>query len=868
MILTLLLSLGGALGWGLLGASAQAPGPKFSEPPSPGLPGAWRPEAEDISSDRRNWCPYQKSRLVTFVAACKTEKFLVHSQQPCPQGAPCQGVSVMYRVAARPVYRVRQKVLAAVAWSCCPGFAGPDCQQHDPTAVPGADLQEPWAGPAGEEPAAEPGHIGAQRERLLRDLQNDVHHTADSPADGPASNLTAAATEADEGELEFLGQSPEQVLPLGPDWSGFNQSLHSLFEAVRNLSLGVEANRQAISTLRDGAVPRADFQELGAKFEAKVQENSRRAGQLQRDLEDGLQAQRLSLQRSLAEVQADVDAKLKRLLKAQEHLSNASLAAAAAGAGARPEPESLQARLSQLQRNVSALHQAAGHREEALQGTLADMQATLDRHVEEIKELYSESDETFDQISAVEQQVEKLRGTQQELRELRVALMEKSLIAEENKVDADRQLLELNLTLQHLQGGLADLVKYVTDCGCQGPPGGPEGPGNATRAPERVPGGPGAGPAPRAAEREAAVWRALEERRAEAQQAGAERARLRTQLRALGGQAAALQAAQGELRRAAGELRASFAALLADALRHEALLAALFGEDAVAAEAPGPLALSYEQIRAGLRDAALGLHEQARGWAALAARVAALERAGGAGPAGPELQRLGADVRRLERCCGDAAAGNAALNGSLQGLHAALAGAQLGLRRQQQLFHSLFANFQGLLAANASLDLGRLQAVLGRREKKEQRGLDAARRRDKKQAAPRAPGAAPQEAGSPVAFYAGSSGGMAAPQTLRFDAAHINVGSSFSPEDGYFRAPERGVYLLAVSIDFGPGPGAGQLVLGGHRRLPIAGGGTATAFTMAELQKGERVWVELTQGSVRRRSPPGTAFGGFLLFKT
>ena len=43
-----------------------------------------------------NWCPYQKSRLVTFVAACKTEKFLVHSQQPCPQGDPnCQKVNVM-----------------------------------------------------------------------------------------------------------------------------------------------------------------------------------------------------------------------------------------------------------------------------------------------------------------------------------------------------------------------------------------------------------------------------------------------------------------------------------------------------------------------------------------------------------------------------------------------------------------------------------------------------------------------------------------------------------------------------------------------------------------------------------------------------
>ncbi|XP_059518035.1 multimerin-2 isoform X2 [Myotis daubentonii] len=806
----------------------------------------------------------------------------------------------MYRIAHKPVYQVKQKVLASVVWRCCPGFAGSDCQHHDPAATPepadpGDDLQEHWAGPADVEPAAETSNIRVRQERLLRGLQNDIHHPADSlpgPGMAPASNLTAAVTEAHEEALEFPGKSLEQVLPFSPVWSGFNQSLHSLLEAVRNLSLDVEANRQAIGMVRDSAVPRADFQELGAKFETKVQENSQRVGQLQQEVEDRLNAQQLSLQHSLSEVQAEVDTKLKRLLKAQEHLSNSSLAAAAAGAGARPEPESLQARLSQLQRNLSALHLDTSHREEALQGTLADMQATLDRHVEEIKELYSESDETFDQISAVEQQVEKLQGTQQELRELRVALMEKSLIVEENKVDTDRQLLELNLTLQHLQGGLADLIKYVTDCNCQKPPGGPdgtqEGPGNTMRDPEGAHGSldlrrPGDGSSLRALEHAvAAVSRGLEEQRAEAQQAGADRARLRTQLRALSGQAAALQAAEGELRRAAGELRASFAALLADALRHEALLAALFGEDVVAEEEPGPLALSYEQMRVGLQDAALGLHEQARGWAALAARVTALEQAGAAGgeAAGParELQRLG-------QCCAAGASGAAALNSSLQGLHGAVSAAQLGLQRHQQLFHRLFANFQGLVAANVSLDLGKLQAMLGRKERKEQKALDASRRRDKKQVrpladadvhgpAPRALGAEPQEAGSPVAFYAGFSGGMAAPQTVKFDAAHINVGSSYFAEDGCFRAPERGVYLFAASIEFGPGPGAGQLVCGGHHRTPIGaaeerrGGGAATAFALAELREGERVWVEVTQGSVRQGSPPGTAFGGFLLFRT
>lgn len=41
-----------------------------------------------------------------------------------------QPSSRRYRVAHKPVYQVKQKVLASVAWRCCPGFVGPDCQHH------------------------------------------------------------------------------------------------------------------------------------------------------------------------------------------------------------------------------------------------------------------------------------------------------------------------------------------------------------------------------------------------------------------------------------------------------------------------------------------------------------------------------------------------------------------------------------------------------------------------------------------------------------------------------------------------------------------------------------------------------------------
>uniref|UniRef100_A0A2K5YXJ2 Multimerin-2 n=1 Tax=Mandrillus leucophaeus TaxID=9568 RepID=A0A2K5YXJ2_MANLE len=784
MILSLLFSLGGPLGWGLLGVWAQAPSTRLSDLQSSRLPGVWRAEAEDTGKDPvgRNWCPYPMSKLVTLLALCKTEKFLVHSQQPCPQGAPeCQRVKVMYRMAHKPVYQVKQKVLTSLAWRCCPGYTGPNCEHHDSMAIPepadpSDSHQEPGDGPV----SFEPGHLAAaisevevqqeQQEHLLGDLQNDVHQVADSlPGLWKAlpGNLTAAMMEANQTEHEFPDRSLEQVLlphvdtflqvHFSPIWRSFNQSLHSLSQAIRNLSLNVEANRQAISRVQDSAVAKADFQELGAKFEAKVQENAQRVGQLQQDVEDRLHAQHFTLHRSISELQADVDTKLKRLHKAQEAPgTNGSLVLATPQAGARPEPESLQARLGQLQRNLSELHMTTARREEEFQYTLEDMRATLTRHADEIKELYSESDETFDQISKVERQVEELQVNHTALRELRVILMEKSLIMEENKEEVERQLLELNLTLQHLQGGHADLIKYVKDCNCQ------------------------------------------------------------------------------------------------------------------------KLYLDLDVIREGQRDATRALEET---------QVSLDERRqlDGSSLQALQIQRLSNDVKRVGRCC-EAEAGAASLNASLDGLHDALFATQRSLEQHQRLFHSLFGNFQGLMEANVSLDLGKLQTMLSRKGKKQQKGLEAPRKRDKKEAeplvdtrgtgpVPGALGAALWETGSPVAFYASFSEGTAALQTVKFNSTHINVGSSYFPEHGYFRAPERGVYLFAVSVEFGPGPGTGQLVFGGHHRTPVCttgqgGGSTATVFAMAELQKGERVWFELTQGSITKRSLPGTAFGGFLMFKT
>lgn len=578
---------------------------------------------------------------------------------------------------------------------------------------------------------------------------------------------------------EFSGGLSEQALQphidaflqahVGPIWKSFSESLHSLSQAIRNLSLEVEANRQAVKTVQEDTVTKIDLQELGAKFDAKIQENNQRVGQLWQDVEEQLHAQRRSLHHALSEVQTEMSTKLKQLVKAQELPgANGTLVVASAAAAARPEPESLQARLGQLQRNISALHRIMDQREEALQGTLKNMDSVLNRHVDEIKELYSESDETFDQISKVERQVEDLLVNHTGLRELRVILMEKSLIMEENKVEMEQQLLELNLTLQHLQVGHADLIKYVKDCNCQRLYSDEdvirEGQRDAMRTPEET----------QVSLHEQhqlddsslqslqstvdAMSSAMDEHKGESERARAERARMRSQLRALNHAVEALKTVANQTRREMRQLHSSFAALLEDALRHQAVLTALFGEEMMeemSEEVPRPLPLNYDQIRLALQDAASGLQEQAFGWDALATRVEALEQAveqhsqlaeqlepshdsgreeeeaTALANLEQEIQRLNSDVKQVGRCC--EASWAASLNGSLEDLHNMVSDTRHSLRQHQQLFHGLFQNFQELVANNISLDLGKLHAMLSKKDKKQQKGLGASRKREKKQ---------------------------------------------------------------------------------------------------------------------------------------
>ncbi|KFP52815.1 Multimerin-2, partial [Cathartes aura] len=224
------------------------------------------------------------------------------------------------------------------------------------------------------------------------------------------------------------------------------------------------------------------------------------------------------------------------------------------------------------------------------------------------------------------------------------------------------------------------------------------------------------------------------------------------------------------------------------------------------------------------------------------------------------------------------------LNISVEILSADLATIKQKLEEHLLIFKKLFGSNEELVASNISLDVTKIQSMLTRKVRRQQKGQD--KQRDKKKPEKHRENMQMTsgrntvhtellEKDSLVAFHVGFSEGKDKEKTLRFNETYLNYGNSYFPEHGYFKAPHKGVYLFVISVEFSSGPALGQLSFSrGYKRTlsssqrKTPNGNTMTTFAMAEMEKGEKVCFELLQGSVVKRSPPGTTMGGFLIFKT
>ncbi|NXT50477.1 MMRN2 protein, partial [Pluvianellus socialis] len=927
-------------------------------------------EAASPQSRNGNWCSFTQSRLVTYIEACMKEKYIVNSQQPCLNGAPdCQ--KIMYRTALKPAYQVKQKVLKSLQWKCCPGFIGKDCEQHDPNFILVPENQA-----EGQEEEEFSNHMSTpvdsremleviqNHEALLDDLQSDIHQAVSNLGDLQRifeNNGTSMVLEVNQSNSDLQERLLQQVLfphvenflrkHFNPMWASFNRSLQNLSNMVRNLSHDVEANKKSIERFQESTVPKKEFQELGTKFESKVQENVVKVDQVKRDIENQLQLQQASIHYNLTMIKADSDTKLKKFHKIQQ---SHFLALNNSIASMKQEQNNLENKFETLKKNLMALSSHHGPKDENTQSTTRQINDILAEHAKQIKELYMESDVAFQNIAVLERWFKELKKNISKYRpeDLTITLMEKSLLMEENKAATERQISELNYTLSSLQENYSDLLRYMEECNCQRISSDTdvleEDLKNITYSLE------GTQSNLKDVKHLESVFRDLLRNEIEELSSAfpsihqslnlrqEENRQLQSQVTAFSEDIGFLKKKDEEIHRHIKYLNSSFGSLLEDAMRHEAALEALLGEEYMEVffeEDPSILISSVFQLQESLRHISDELQEQNVTLESLMKRFHLLER-------GQQLHRnartspkhskeetqtsstldevssqrsiiehmepnyeaakddsldssayndimtlkndikhLSLAIKRHESSCNHTIANVIEpLNISVEILSADLATTKQKLEEHLLIFKKLFRSNEELVASNISLDVTKIQSMLTRKGRRQQKGQD--KQRDKKK--PENHRENTQmitgrntvqtellEKDSLVAFHVGFSEGKDKEKTLRFNETYLNYGNGYFPEHGYFKAPHKGVYLFVISAEFGSGPALGQLsfsrgykrtLSSSQRKTPT--GNTMTTFAMAEMEKGEKVYFELLQGSVVKRSPPGTTMGGFLIFKT
>ncbi|KAM6389998.1 multimerin-2 [Pluvialis apricaria] len=926
-------------------------------------------EAASPQSQNGNWCSFTQSRLVTYIEACMKEKYVVNSQQPCLNGAPdCQ--KIMYRMALKPVYQVKQKVLKSLQWKCCPGFIGKDCEEHDPNfiLVPGNQAE-------GREEEEFSNHMSTSvdsremlevtqsHEALLDDLQSDIHQAVSNLGDLQRifeNNGTSMVLEVNQSNSDLQERLLQQVLfphvenflrkHFNPMWASFNRSLQNLSNMVRNLSHDVEANKKSIERFQESTVPKKEFQELGMKFESKVQENVVKVDQVKRDIENQLQLQQARIHYNLTMIKADSDTKLKKFHKIQQ---SHFLAFNNSIANLKQEQNNLESKFETLKNNLTGLSSHHGPKDENTQLAIRQINDILAGHAKQLKELYMESDVAFQNIEVLERWFKELKKNISKYRpeDLTITLMEKSVIMEENKAAMERQISELNYTLSNLRENYSDLLRYMEECNCQRVSSDTdvleEDFKNVTYSLE------GTQSNLKDMKHLESVFRDLLRNEIEELSSAfpsihqslnlrqEENRQLQSQVMAFSEDIGFLKKKDEEIHRHIKYLNSSFSSLLEDAMRHEAALEALLGEEFMEVlfeEDPSILISSVFQLQESLRHISDKLQEQNVTLESLMRRFHLLERGeqnnhdARTSPKHPkeetqtastldevssqrsivehmepnyeaakddsldnsayndimtlknDIKHLSLAIKRHESSCNHTIANVIEpLNISVEILSADLATIKRKLEEHLVIFKKLFGSNEELVASNITLDVTKIQSMLTRKGRRQQKGQD--KQRDKKKPekhrenmqmiSGRNTVQTELEKDSLVAFHVGFSEGKDKEKTVRFNETYLNYGNSYFPEHGYFKAPHKGVYLFVISVEFSSGPALGQLSFSrGYKRTLSSGqrktpnGNTMTTFAMAEMEKGEKVCFELLQGSVVKRSPPGTTMGGFLIFRT
>ncbi|XP_029141720.1 multimerin-2 [Protobothrops mucrosquamatus] len=801
--------------------------PQMPAPPQPSSPAEefWRrestqdetePEMEESypasqESRNENWCSSVQYRTATYVAVCRTEKYVIRSQQPCPNGTPdCQ--KIMYRTALKPVYKIKEKVVSFLDWKCCPGYVGKDCEQYD----------------LGDVVEAHQSHEG-----LLEDLQNDVHQTANS--------------------------------------------------------LGILQNvLHHNSTNRNGGMDQHQS--------------------------------------------ADTDLKLKRHHKLQQSFL---LALNNSLADLRQEQNKLQGELEVLNRNFAMFPRKLGNRNEMFADVdVQSLNQTLEKHARELKTLYEESEKDYEELT---DSITRLKdSSKHDLEDFRIRLIEGSLMIDEYREDVERRIFALNDSLADVQENYWSLQKSMKTCCCEDQPSGTdvEGLKNTTEMhgehlkhlEARLKDLAAAFPL---------IHQSLDFQQEQSWKLQDGLSLLKNHSEVLSEEVDLLEKADEKMYDHIKYLNSSFNSLLGDALRHETALEILLGEEILERLSEEEIILSTDQLpEMNIKLMSDYLKKQSMTLESLKKRIDSLEadhennphdhkslkdpdtekqtdlnpqhgrienmepnheavmEDALDNPAYHDIMTLKREIGHLTKemkkfelqwdhihsCCNQTKAN---LSVSVKEVKDDLGSAQKNFEEHLAVFQKLFGNSKELAASNVSLDVAKLQLMMSRKTRKHLKEQEQQNMRDKKEVHGHREAtlngrnkinAETLEEGTAVAFYVQYAEGKEEPSVL--NRTYLNYGGGYSREYGYFKASHNGVYMVAVSAEFPPGPALGQLVFSNGHRITLinkkrkSSSGYTTLFALVELEKGDLMWFELVQGAAVRQNTVGLSMAGFLLLKT
>ncbi|KAJ6661640.1 hypothetical protein lerEdw1_013879 [Lerista edwardsae] len=778
-------------------------------------------------------------------------------------------------------------------------------------------------------PLLEPGDIleaHQSHEALLEDLQNDVHQATSNLGDLQKMlhyNISSTRMELNLNHTEIPEQLLQQMLfphmerflnaHFNPVLANVTKSLEGFVTILKNLSQNVEANRKSIEKFQESTVPKKDFQELGTKFESKVQENILRVDQMKRETDNHLHFQQAAIHYNLTMIKADTDMKLKRYHKIQHSVL---LALNNSIADMRQEQDKLRDKLENLNRNFAAFPIEFGSpNEKFTEKDIELLNQTLVKHAQELKDLYDESDEAYKDINNLNNKINALTATTKlEMEELRMALMEKSLITEEMEEDLERKIVALNGTLANIEESIWELQRSMKACRCEKPSSefDTEEQTNITQITRDE-----------IKEFEAHlkdlrneikdlatalphVLQSLDFQQEQSRQLESSISLLKRHTNTSSKNIDDLEKTDEKMLWHIKYLNSSFNSLLEDAMRHETALVTLLGEemmDSITKEDPSTLISSIHHFQEIIKEQNITLESLTKKIHYLEmnyenhhllklpvlekqiedtvqekissqhSSVEHMEPNHEAimedvmdHPTYHDIITLKKEIGYLSRemkayesqwdhasvCCNRTVVSLVEpLSNSVENLKEDITSTQQSFEEHLQIFQKLFGSIKDLAAANISLDVAKIQSMMGRKMRKQLKVQEKHKMRDKKEAGDPRGGTLngrhkipteSLETDLSVAFYMRHPEGSE--RALNLSTTYLNHGGGYFPEHGYFKSPHTGVYMVAVSTEFTLGARSlGELVFSnGHRMTLIrnkakANGSFLTAFALVELQK-------------------------------